>query len=101
MEHSFPLIQVKTKKKVFYKNRTLFSPNSGGHLRSGAHQSRIIGGDADVDHTQTIGVDAVKLLGEINPPIPSGFGHPCLRSYIVKTNRFIIKRFPHYFQDSM
>ena len=27
MEHFFPQIQVKTKKKVFHKNRTLFSPN--------------------------------------------------------------------------
>ena len=32
-----------------------FSPNSGGDLRSDAHQSQIIGGDADVDHTQIIG----------------------------------------------
>ena len=28
MEHLFPQIQVKTKKKVFIKNRRLFSPNS-------------------------------------------------------------------------
>ena len=32
------------KKKVFTKNRTLFSPNSGGDLRSDANQSQIIGG---------------------------------------------------------
>ena len=32
-----------------------FSPNSSGDLRSDAHQSQIIGGDADVDHTQIIG----------------------------------------------
>ena len=32
----------------------IFSPNSSGHLRSDAHHSQIIGGDADVDHTQTI-----------------------------------------------
>ena len=43
------------KKKVFSKNGTLFSPNSSGDLRSDAHQSQIIGGDADVDHTQIIG----------------------------------------------
>ena len=43
----------------------LFSPNSSGHLRSDAHQSKIIGGDADVDHTQTIGGDTVKLMGDI------------------------------------
>ena len=76
MEYFFPQIQVKTKKKkkVFTKNRTLFSPNSSGHLRSDAHQSQIIGGDADVDHTQTIGGDAVKLLGGYIPPM--GFGTP-------------------------
>ena len=42
-----------------------FFPNSSGDLRSGAHQSQIIGGDADVDHTQIIGGYAVKLLGGI------------------------------------
>ena len=42
-----------------------FSPNSIEHLRSDAHQSQIIGGDADVDHTQTIGGDTVKLLGDL------------------------------------
>ena len=34
----------KKKKKVFTKNGTLFSPNTGKDLRSGAHQSQIIGG---------------------------------------------------------
>ena len=37
-----------------------FSPNSSGLLRSDAHQRQIIGGDADVDHSQTIGGDTVK-----------------------------------------
>ena len=54
-----------------------FSPNSGGDLHSDAHQSQIIGGDADVDHTQIIGGDTVKLLRGIYPPIPPGFRHPC------------------------
>ena len=45
------------KTKVFTKNGTLFSPNSSGDLRSDAHQSQIIGGDADEDHTQIIGGD--------------------------------------------
>ena len=45
-------------------------------LRSHAHQSQIIGGDTDVDHTQIIGGDTVKLLGGIYPPIPPGFGTP-------------------------
>ena len=42
-----------------------FFPNSGGNLRSDAHQSQIIGGDADIDHTQIIGGDTIKLLGGI------------------------------------
>ena len=50
-----------------------FPRNSGGDLRSDAHQNQIIGGDADVDHTQIIGGDTVKLLGEYIPP---GFRHP-------------------------
>ena len=50
-----------------------FSPNSSEHLRSDAHQSQIIGGDADVKYTQTIGGDTAKLLGGISPP---GFGTP-------------------------
>ena len=33
-------------------------------------------GDADVDHTQTIGGDTVKLLGGYIPPSPPGFGTP-------------------------
>ena len=51
-----------------------FSQNLGGDLRSDAHQSQIIEGDADEDHTQIIGGDTVKLLGRIYPP---GFRHPC------------------------
>ena len=54
MEHFFSRFQVK-KKKVFTKKGTFFSPNSSGDLRSDAHQSQIIGWDADVDHTQIVG----------------------------------------------
>ena len=65
---------MKTKKKgLRQKWNTFFYPNSSGHLRSDAHQSQIIGGDADVDHSQTIGGDTVKLLGVIYPP---KFWHP-------------------------
>ena len=94
VEHFFPQIQVKTKKKdlhhkwnTFFLNsgedqkkrsssimEHVFSPNSSGHLRSDPHQSHIIGGDADVDHTQTIGG---RLFGGIYPPIPPGFRHSC------------------------
>ena len=53
-----------------------FPPNSGGDLRSDAHQRQIVGEDADVDHTQIIGGDTVKLLGGYIIPIPPGFRHP-------------------------
>ena len=51
-----------------------FFPISSGHLRSDAHQSQTIGADADLDHIQTTGWDTVKLLKDISPPIPLGFG---------------------------
>ena len=67
-------------RKVFAKTGALFSPNSNGDLRSDAHQSQSIGWDADVDHTQIIGGDTVKLLGEYIPPSPPGFGTPARRT---------------------
>ena len=48
----FPEFSWRPKKKVFTRNGTLFLSTD---LRSDAHQSQIIGGDADEDHTQ-IGV---------------------------------------------
>ena len=65
----------KKQKRSSPKMEHFFPPNSSGHLRSDVHQSQIIGGDANVDHTQTIGGDTVKLLGGYIPP-PSGFRHP-------------------------
>ena len=47
-----------------------FFPNSSVHLRSDAHQSQIIGGDADVDHSKTIGGDTIKLLEGYIPHHP-------------------------------
>ena len=44
-----------------------FFPNSSGDLRSDAHQSHIIGGHADVDHTQIIGGIQSNYWGEISP----------------------------------
>ena len=64
------------KKGLLQHWHTFFSPNSSGDLRSDAHQSQIIGGDADVDHTQTTTEDTVKLF----PPPPPRFRHPCLTS---------------------
>ena len=50
-----------------------FSPNSSGDLRSDAHQSQIIGGDAEVDHTQIIGGIQSNYCGGYIPP---SFGTP-------------------------
>ena len=66
---------MKTKKKVFTKNETLFSPNSGEDLRSDALQSQIIGEDADADHTQLIGGGIQSNYWEDIYP-PPGFGTP-------------------------
>ena len=63
-------------KKVFTKNRTLFCSYSRGHLRSNAHQSQIIGGDADVDHTQTIGGIQSNYWGGVYPPHPPRVSAP-------------------------
>ena len=76
-----------------------FSPNSGKNQKKGLHQKwntffpriqqgtyaqmhtrvKLLRGDADVDHTQTIEGDAVKLLGYLSPH-PPGFRHPCSQS---------------------
>ena len=59
------------------KEGKLCSPNCSRDLRSNAHQSQIIGEDADADYTQIIGGDTVKLLGGyIYPSPPPGFGTP-------------------------
>ena len=78
IEHFFPRIQVKTKKKVFTKNGALFPPSSSENLRSDAHQSQIIGGDADEGHTQIVGGITVKLLGGYVTPIPPRVSAPLL-----------------------
>ena len=44
-----------------------FSPNSSRDLCSDAHQSQIIGGDADEDHTQIIGGIQSNYWGDISP----------------------------------
>ena len=75
MEHFFSpdSDEDQTKKKVFISrpNGTLFLSTD---LRSDAHQSQIIGGDADEDYTQIVGGYTVKLLDEYIPPSPPGFG---------------------------
>ena len=49
----FPNSGEDQKKKKRYSPK--FFPNSNGDLRSHAHQSQIIGGDADEDHIKIIG----------------------------------------------
>ena len=72
---TFPPNSGEDNKKVFTKNGTLFFPNSSGHLRSDAHRNQIIGGDANVDHTQTIAGGGYSQI--IGGYIPRGFRHPC------------------------
>ena len=79
--HFFPRIQVKTKKKRSSPEKEhFFPPNSSGDLRSNAHWSQIIGGDADEDHTQIIGGGYSQIIGGIYPPFPPGFGTPAYTS---------------------
>ena len=60
---------MKTRKKGLHQKLNTFPlPNSSGHLRSDAHQRQIIGGDADVDHTQTIGGRYSQIIWGIHPP---------------------------------
>ena len=65
-----------------------FSPKSIVHLRLDAHNSQIIGGDAGVDHTQTIGGGYSKIIGGIYPPILPGFRHPCSLYYVEVRDEF-------------
>ena len=58
-----------------------FSPNSIEHLRSDAHQSQIIAGDADVDHTQTIGGIKPNYWGDISPHLPRFLAPLCIRYF--------------------
>ena len=73
----FPQIQVKTKKRSSPKLENTFFPEfKWTPIRSHALPSQIIGGNVDVDHTQTIGEDTAKLLGDTSPH-SVGFRHPC------------------------
>ena len=60
-----------------------FSPNSSADLRLDAHQSQIIGGDADEDKT-IVGGGYSQIIGGIYPPIPPGFRHPCQQAIKVE-----------------
>ena len=68
-----------------------FFPNSDGDLSSDAHQSQIIGGDADVDHTQIIGGYSQIIGRDISPP---GFGTPVCTHFALVL--FWVSRFEYH-----
>ena len=80
MEHFFPEFRQRPKNKrsspESIEMEHFFSPNSSRDLRSDAHQSQIIGGDASEDHTQIVGEDTVELLEGIYPPHPPRVSAP-------------------------
>ena len=57
------------KKDLHQKWNTFSRINSSGHLRSNTHLSQIIGGDADVNHTQTIWGDISPLPPRVLAPL--------------------------------
>ena len=66
-----PRIQVKTKKKKRSSSQIEhFFPQIIALMQTHLKYWE----DADVDHSQTIGGDTAKLLGDISPPSPPGFG---------------------------
>ena len=77
-----------------------FPPNLSGDLRSDAHQSQIIGGETDVDHTQIIGGIQSKYLGDISPrvlaPLLKAKDQEYRRNILQKQNKK--KFFKNFFQ---
>ena len=49
---------------------------------------KLLGGDADVDHTQVIGGNTVKLLGGMYFPIPPGFSTPVCVKFNVDSDKY-------------
>ena len=77
LEHFFsPSSGEDQKKKSSPETLHFFSPNSSRDLRSDAHQSQIIGGELDENHTQIVGGIQSNYWGDISPP---GFGTPGCR----------------------
>ena len=69
---------MKTKKKGLHQIWNTLFPRILVETCAQMHtRVKLFGGDTDVDHTQIIGGDAVKLLWGIYAPIPPGFRHPC------------------------
>ena len=86
MEHFYPQIQVKTKKKFFNKNRSLFF--STFTLRCTPIQ--IIGGDADADHSQTIGYRKFNLKLDGSLPANPVNDRRVANAVTLKSNNFCL-----------
>ena len=72
MEHFFPQIQIKTKKKRFLpKMEHFFSPNSSGHLPT--PRVKLLGGMQMYAILKLLGGIQSNYWGDIFPP---GFGTP-------------------------
>ena len=70
----FPQIQVKTKKKGLHQKWNTFFLQIQVDTDAQMHTTVKLLGDADVDHTQTIGGVCSEIIGgDISPP---GFGTP-------------------------
>ena len=69
------------KKRSSPKIQEFFFPESRENQKkvqgTDVDQCQIIGGNADVDHSQIIWGDAVKLLRGYISPIPPRVRHPC------------------------
>ena len=90
LDHDFAQVWKFSEDQKKNVNGTLFSPNSGEDQKKKSSSARlehffpkftlrctpiqIIAGDANVDHSQTIGGDTAKLLGGHIPP---SHRHPC------------------------
>ena len=70
MEHFFPRIQVKTKKKRSSPIMDHFSPNSNGDLRSDADHNQIIGGMQMWTILKLLGGIQSNYWGDISPIPP-------------------------------
>ena len=73
MEHFFPRIQVKTKKKGLQQQWNAFFPEFKWRPALRCTPESNYWGDADVDHIQIIGGIQSNYWGDISPP---GFGTP-------------------------
>ena len=76
MEHFFPRIQVKTKKKVFTKIGTLFFPEFKWRPSLRRKPESNYWGDAVIDHTQIIGGTFPNLSPRVPAPLLRGLQIP-------------------------